>query len=189
MSRLENVIKEVENSRNGAWIYENGKISDNVICGDIIPFLNELRDYEINANDAFIEDFIKDAHNYYTYNYGCCIDKDISVWYKDNNPIMIGCVHLHGDARCGFGDYFVIKMDNYYDNCPLTQFLQLESVYQTVNIDMDNRYYADINIFSEEYEIYDSVKCETIDTDYTLEKSDVLDKLGIDPTANDEILN
>ena len=62
MSRLENIIKEVENSRKGtwsAWIYENGKMSDKVICGDIIPFLNELKDYEIDTNDAFIKDFIK----------------------------------------------------------------------------------------------------------------------------------
>lgn len=173
MSRLENVIKEVETSRNGAWIYENGKISDDIICGDIMPFLEELKDYEINANDAFIENFIKDAHNYYTYNYGCCLDKDISVWYKDNNPIMIGCVHLYGDARGGFSDYFVIKMDDYYDNCPLTQFLQLETVSQHIQI--NDRYCADINIFSETYDIYDYELDKTVGSNFIIEKKDALD--------------
>ena len=175
MSRLTNVIEAVKASRYGencAWIYDgNGNISKDVICGDIIPFLEELKEYEIEKPDEFIVDFIKDADNLYTYNYGCNIDKDISVWYKKNNPIMIACVHLHGDARCGFSDYFVIEMNDYYDNCPLTQFLQLDSVYQTVEI--NDRYYADINIFSEEYEIYDYEKGENVGTDYALEKIDL----------------
>ena len=193
MSRLTNVIEAVKASRlgeNRAWIYdENGNISNNVICGDVIPFLEELKEYEIEKSDEFIEDFIKDAENFYTYNYNCAIDKDISVWYKNGNPIMIVCVHLFGDARWGFSDYFVIEMNDYYDGTPLTQFLQLESVYQTVDIDINDRYYADINIFQEEYDIYDSVEGKIIDADYTLEKGDILDKLGIDPTANDEILD
>ena len=138
MSRLTNVIEAVKASRigeNRAWIYdENGNISDEVICGDVIPFLEELKEYEIEKSDEFIEDFIKDADNFYTYNYGCAIDKDISAWYKNDNPIMIVCVHLFGDARWGFSDYFVVEMNDYYDGTPLTQFLQLESVYQTVDI-------------------------------------------------------
>ena len=183
MSRLENVINEILASRKGknrAWIYnEDGNISDEVICGDVIPFLEELKEYEIEKSDDFIKDFIKDADNFYTYNYGCCIDKDISAWYKNGNPIMIVCVHLFGDARWGFSDYFVIEMNDYYDGTPLTQFLQLESVYQTV--DINDRYYADINIFQEEYDIYDSEKGETIGTDYAIEKKylDIFE-IGID---------
>jgi hypothetical protein len=193
MSRLTNVIEAVKVSRlgeNRAWIYdENGNISNDVICGDIIPYLEELKNYEIDATDEFISEFKKDADNYYSYNYSDCIDKDISIWYKKGSPIAIICVHLFGDARWGFSDDFVVEMDDYYDDCVLTQLFQLDSVYQIVNIDIDNRYYADINIFAEEYEIYDSIKGETIDTDYTIEKDDILNKLGIDPTANDEILN
>ena len=176
MSRLTNVIEAVKANRlgeNRAWIYdENGNISNDVICGDVIPFLEELKEYEIEKSDEFIEDFIKGANNFYTYNYGCAIDKDISAWYKNDNPIMIVCVHLFGDARWGFSDYFVIEMDDYYDGTPLTQFLQLESVYQTV--DINDRYYADINIFSESYEIYDAQENENVCTDYTIEKQEVL---------------
>lgn len=172
MSRLENVINDlVENrkSKNRAWIYnENGEISDDVICGDILPFLNELKAYEINISDSFIEDFKKDADNFYTYNYGCNIDKDISVWYKKGVPVLLCTIHLYGDARCGFSDWFAVKMDDYYDNDPMTQFLQFESVYQTV--DIDDRYCADINIFQEEYDVYDTTTGNVIGTDYSLEK-------------------
>ena len=69
MSRLTNVIEAVKASRvgeNRAWIYdENGNISDEVICGNVIPFLEELKEYEINANDEFISEFKKNAKNYY----------------------------------------------------------------------------------------------------------------------------
>ena len=176
MSRLTGVIEAVKASRigeNKAWIYdENGNISNDVICGDIIPYLEELKDYEIDATDEFISEFKKDADNYYSYNYGNCIDKDISIWYKKDNPVAIICVHLFGDARYGFSDDFVVEMNDYYDDCVLTQLLQLENVYQIV--DIDDRYFADINIFSESYEIYDSEKNESVCTDYTIEKKDVL---------------
>ena len=180
MSRLTNVIEAVKTSRigeNRAWIYdENGNMSNNVICGDVIPFLEELKEYEIEKSDEFIEDFIKDADNFYTYNYGCAIDKDISAWYKNDNPIMIVCVHLFGDARWGFSDYFVIEMDDYYDGTPLTQFLQLESVYQTV--DINDRYCADINIFREEYDVYDTEKCDVVCNTYGIEKKEVIAEIA-----------
>lgn len=180
---IRGTIDEIKKSRigeNRSWIYdENGNISDNVICGDIIPYLEELKEYEIGVTEEFLERFIKDENTkcFYTYNYGCCIDKDIAFWYKtDGSDIVVGCVHLQGDARTGFSDnWFALKMDDYWDNCPLTQLLQLNSVYQIV--DIDNRYYADIDIFSESYEIYDSEKGETVCTDYSLDKKDVLKKI------------
>ena len=88
---------------------------------------------------------------------------------------MIVCVHLFGDARWGFSDYFVIEMNDYYDGTPLTQFLQLESVYQT--IDINDRYYADVNIFQEEYDIYDSVEGDIVGTDFVIDKKEALENL------------
>ena len=179
MSRLTNVIEVVKASRlsqNYSYIYdENGNISDDVILGDILPYLEELKEYEINVSDKFISDFKRDADNYYSYNYSCCIDKDISIWYKENNPIAIICVHLYGDARWGFSDYFVVKMDDYYDNCILTQLFQLDSVYQTISI--NDRYSADINIFSEEYSIYDYEENKDIGWFYEIDKKDVLEEI------------
>ena len=179
MSRLTNVIKQVKDSRKGenkAWIYDdNGNISNDVICGDIIPYLEELSEYEIDVNDEFISEFKKDADNYYSYNYGTNVDKDISIWYKEGNPIAVICVHLYGDARWGFSDEFVVKMDNYYDNCILTQLLQMDNVYQMVSI--NNRYGADVNIFSEEYDVYDYKENKTIGTYWEIEKKDLFEKI------------
>ena len=179
MSRLTNVIEAVKVSRlgeNRAWIYdENGNISTDVICGDIIPYLEELKDYEIDATDEFISEFKKDADNYYSYNYGNCIDKDISIWYKKGNPIAIICVHLFGDARYGFSDDFVVEMDDYYDDCVLTQLLQMENVYQIV--DINDKYGADINIFSDEYSVYNYKENKDMGYFYETEKKDLLEEI------------
>lgn len=179
MSRLTNVIEEVKASRfseNRAWIYnEDGKISNDVICGDIIPYLEELKNYEIDATNEFISEFKKDADNYYSYNYGNCIDKDISIWYKKGNPIAIICVHLFGDARWGFSDDFVVEMNDYYDDCVLTQLLQLDSVYQIV--DINDKYSADINIFSEEYGVYNYEENKDVGYFYETEKKDLLEEI------------
>lgn len=179
MSRLTNVIEEIKASRigeNRAWIYdENGNISNDVICGDIIPYLEELKEYEINVTDEYISNFKKDANNYYSYNYGTNIDKDISIWYKENYSVAIICVHLYGDARCGFSDDFVVEMNDYYDDCVLTQLLQMESVYQIV--DINDKYSADINIFSEEYSVYNYVENKDVGYFYETEKKDLLEKI------------
>ena len=55
MSRLDNVIKDIENVNKGsyAWIYDaNGNIKDDVICGNVLDLLYELKDYEIETFDT-----------------------------------------------------------------------------------------------------------------------------------------
>ena len=179
MSRLTNVIEEVKASRigeNRAWLYdENGKISDDVICGDIISYLEELKEYEIDVTDEYISNFKKDANNFYSYNYSTNIDKDISIWYKENCSVAIICVHLYGDARCGFSDDFVVLMDS---DDTLYQLLQMDSVYQTISL--NDRYSADINIFSEEYEVYDYEENKTVGTYWYIEKNELFEEMGID---------
>lgn len=177
MSRLTNVIEAVKASRigeNRAWIYnENGNISNDVICGDIIPYLEELKEYEIDVTDEYISNFKKDANNFYSYNYSTKIDKDISIWYKENCSVAIICVHLYGDARYGFSDNFVVLMDS---DDTLYQLLQMDSVYQTVSI--NDRYSANINLFSEEYDVYDYEENETIGTYWYLEKDEFLKEIS-----------
>ena len=67
-------------------------------------------------------------------------------------------------------------MDDYYDDCVLTQLLQIENVYQTV--DINDRYGADINLFSEEYDVYDYKENKTIGTFWQIKKSELLEEIS-----------
>ena len=59
MTRLENVIEEVKTAHTGAyrpWIFdESGNIREDVLVGDVIPLLEELKEYEIDITDEEIE--------------------------------------------------------------------------------------------------------------------------------------
>ena len=82
MSRLTNVIEQVKENRQ-AWIYdEDGNIRDGIICGDVMEWLDELRDYEINVSDKFIEDFKRSlgTDNIYTYNINSCVTYIVFVF-------------------------------------------------------------------------------------------------------------
>ena len=58
MTNLENIIMDIKevNRTHDFWIRNSdGEIKDDVICGDIIPFLEELKAYEIDiCQDAVI---------------------------------------------------------------------------------------------------------------------------------------
>lgn len=62
-TRLETVIEQVKRRRGGdknSWIYDkNGEIKSSVIIGDVLPLLEEMKEYEINVSYEYIEDFLK----------------------------------------------------------------------------------------------------------------------------------
>ena len=61
MSNIDNIIVDIENVNQTCdfWIRdEHGNLKDDVICGEVIPFLEELKDYEIDMS----QDEIKDIH-------------------------------------------------------------------------------------------------------------------------------
>lgn len=177
MSRLDdaiNLVMESRKMRTHAWIYnKEGEISDDVICGDIIPFLNELKEYEINVSDAWMCKFLNGKHDivFNTYNNGACVSNDIVVYGRNCNDayIVAIAVHLFGDARCNYSDYFVCKFDSEYE------FFGLESTMQSVEI--NNRYVADVNIFDECYSVYDYENNTDVGEFYEIEKSELLKEL------------
>ena len=96
MTNLDNIIMDIKevNRTYDFWIRNsNGEIKDDIICGDIIPFLEELKEYEVEMSQVDIEDMINfwdsnfDVHrswhngnNYWrdnTYNCNANIDHDI----------------------------------------------------------------------------------------------------------------
>lgn len=184
MSRLENVIeetKQVQIGKNRAWIFnEDGTISDKVIVADTLAFIENLMPYEINVTDKWIIDFKKKAKNYYTYNYNTSASHDLSIWYQENLPIAVICLHLKGDACSGyFSDYFVIKMEeSFYDNIIITLIAWYESDNESVGI-TDNMS-ADVSLFSETYTVFDYDKQKDIGTYSAIEKTDLLKEIERD---------
>ncbi len=176
MSRLDNVIEQVKSVRQidksrRAWIFDdNGNIKDDVLCGDILPLLEELKDYEINVSDEWIEKFREDSEGDNTYNWGANICNDLNMNYKKNCGIILFMVHLYGDIRGGYSDYFAVKFDNFDDLFYLEAMTQIK--------DINDRYVADINLFREGYTVYDTETQDDIGEFYELEVSDLLKSIA-----------
>lgn len=177
MSRIDGVIelvKEARTGKNRPWIYdENGNIADGVICGDIIPFLDELKGYEISVSDGWITHFVQEVSTtgFNTYNFNACVSNDFVVWHYENDDVCIiaMAVHLFGDARCNYSDYFVCRFDS------LEEFFELESALQSIEI--NDRFVADVSIFDECYSVYDYVNGGEVGEFYETEKCDLMEEL------------
>lgn len=176
-TRLEKVIEQVKNSRRGeyrAWIYdEDGKIKDDVMTCEVLDILEELKDYEIDVTDEWIEDFINnlEVKGDNTYNWGANISNDLNMNYLENSDgvTMLIMVHLFGDIRGGYSDYFAVKFDDMYE------FYELESSTQIK--DVNESMVADLRAFSETYNVYDFEKQEDVGDFYCLELEDLLKEI------------
>lgn len=176
MSRLDDVIKQVKASRHGAWIYDsNGNIREDVLVGDVLPLLEDLKEVEMDVTDEWIDEFLNDPDTKgdNTYNWGANISSDLDFnTGKDENgdEVMVIMVHLRGDIRGNYSDYFAVKCsfkDMYYNFD--------DAVYQSKAI--NDRYTADINIFAEGYNVYDYETGEDLGEFYELEAEDALKEI------------
>ena len=178
MTRLENVIEQVKNARSGErrpWIFsDDGRIADNVMCCEALDVLEELKKYEISVSDEWIERFRNNpkVKGDNTYNWNGNISNDLNMNYMENSDgeeIMLIMVHLYGDIRSGYSDYFVVKFDSMYD------FYELDSAIQVKEV--NDHMVADLNIFSELYNVYDYNKEEDVGSFYCLELEDLLEEI------------
>lgn len=179
MSRIDNVIADIKNvDKNGyAWIFDaDGNIRDDVICGDVIPFLGELKEYEVKFDtdeheERAIEFIVEHATSRWnTYNWNTNISHNIDVAEFDFNGCYIYMaimVHRYGDVRGNYTDRFVVKFDDICD------FYELESRMQYKTI-MDGKYTCDIDIFSEGYNVWNNETQTDVGTFYEIEISDLL---------------
>ena len=179
MTRLENVIADIraiDSMENGAWIFENGKIRNDVFCGDVISLLEELKEYEINCTDDAIEKIInisnEQEHHWNTYNWNANISHNLDVAEVEINgyTYMAIMVHRYGDIRANYTDRFVVKFDSEYE------FYELESMIQSKEI--NDKYVADINLMSETYSVINYVNGDDVGWFYELEKSDLLNAIS-----------
>ena len=181
-TRLEKEIEQDKNTRTSAckpWIFnDDGTIKDNVITGEVLYLLEEMKEYEISVSDEYIADFLKiDWHkrrNGNTYNISANISNHID--YKaleiDDGCIFLIQIHLYGDIRCGYSDYFVLKMEDF------ESFFELENWIQSKII--NDRYSADIDLLSETYSVYDYEKQENVGDFYEREVEDLLNQINED---------
>lgn len=178
MTRLENVIetvKEYRTVKNHAWIFnDDGKISDGVICGEILDLLEELKEYEINVTDEWLNNFSNNINvsGNNTYNFGALISNDFNYEYIEGNDYCIIkiMIHLFGDIRGNYTEYFAVKFDS------IDEFYSLESINQTVSI--NDRYVADICLLSEGYNVYDIETGKDVGYYYEMEKEELLKELN-----------
>ena len=159
MTRLDKVIEQVKTVRHfgiGGWIFDsNGNIKEDIICGDILPLLEEMKNYEINVNDKYIEDFLNRYCNNETidgntYNCNACISEHINwnAFETNNNCFFLVKIHLYGDIRSGYSDCFVLKMEDYQEFWELENWLQ----FKTINA----QYSVDIYLNQECYDLIDN---------------------------------
>lgn len=184
MTRLESVIEQVKAARQGenkAWIFDdNGRIHDSVLCGEVLDLLEELKDYEKEVSDEWINKFIyaEDTKGYNTYNWGANISNDLNYHVRETEAefIMAIAVHLRGDIRAGYSDYFVVKFEDFYEWFNLESRIQHKLITDTL--------IADIDITSEGYEVYDYSTDNYVGTFYELEIEDLLKEIKEKQNAN-----
>ena len=177
MTRLDAVIKNIKevNKMGYAWIYDaDGNIKDNVICGNVLPLLYELKDYEIEATEECIDWVIANADKYWnTYNWSANIDHNIDVAELELNgyTYMAIMVHRYGDIRANYTDRFLVRFDNEYD------WFEFNSRMQSKEI-VDGRYCVDIDLMTETYYVWDNEECANVGEFYELEVEDLLNEIN-----------
>ena len=177
MTRLENVIEEVKAAHTGVyrpWIFdENGNIREDVLVGDVIPLLKELKEYEIDITDEEIEEFINDEETKgdNTYNWNANISDDLQIHSQeyDGEITMVIAVHLRGDVRVNYSDYFAVKMRGFYEFHELESMLQYKHITDTL--------VADINLISEGCSVYDYEHDVDLGEFYEIEIKDTLPEI------------
>ena len=179
MTRLNAIIEDIEavNKACGVWIYDaDGNIKDNVICGNVLPLLYELKDYEIETTEESIDWFVKNAdRRWNTYNWNANIDHDIDVaeMYLNGYTYMAIMVHRYDDMRANYTDRFLVRFDNEYD------WFEFESRIQCKTI-CYGRYCVYIDIMTECYNVWDNEKEVTVGEFYEIEVEDLLKEINKD---------
>ena len=176
MSRLDNVIADIENVNKGAyaWIYDaDGNIKDNVICGNVLDLLYELKNYEIETTEKSIDWIVVKANRRWnTYNWNANIDHHIDVAEMEINgyTYMAIMVHRYGDVRANYTDRFLVKFDDE------TEWFELESRMQYKTI-CDGKYCCDIDIMAECYNVWDWDNNTSLGEFYEIEVEDLLEAI------------
>lgn len=173
MTKLDAIIKDIKevNKTCDAWIYNsNGTIRDDVICGNVLDLLYELKDYEIETTQKSIDWIVANADRHWnTCNWNANIDHNIDVAEIAINgyTYMAIMVHRCGDIRGNYTNRFLVRFDDE------SEWFEVESRMQYKSI-CDGKYCIDIDIMSEGYNVYDWELDKSIGEFYEIEVTDLL---------------
>lgn len=177
MTKLDAIIEDIKevNKMGNAWIYDaDGNIKDDAICGSVLELLYELKDYEVEPTEKSIDWIVANAdRRWNTYNWNAKIDHNIDVAELefDGYTYMAIMVHRYGDVRVNYTDRFLVRFDNEYEWFELNSRAQ----YKTI---CDGRYYVDIDIMAECYNVWDNEKEVSVGEFYELEVEDLLNEIN-----------
>lgn len=144
---IDEVIEQLGDYTN-SWLFENGKLKDDVLAIDTRELLKAFKDIEVEDLDRFKNVDLNNPKNEgYTYNWGTPLSHDIA-WKTvevDDEEYTFVCVHIGMDARWGFTYWMVLEGD--FASMVETEFYP--------SVEIGEGLYADLRWYSEEYTIYD----------------------------------
>ena len=202
---IDEIIKDLTENCLGGWIYEDGKIKDDVLLVDTRDLLEAFKYFELPYDDAMelCENLIalhgEDAMSSSfwgftfggiatksdnTYNWGANISHDINFneFEYDDVKYTAIMIHRYGDVRNNYTYYAILK-------CDIDDLLNLE-FYPSKDITGTNLV-ADLEWYSDCYSVYNRETQEDFDGYYETEMSDLLFRLKEDGVIKDasEVLN
>lgn len=164
LTTISDVINQVRQKGTSAWIWDGDKIKDDVFVYNIFDLLDKLEEYEIELDEDTFIDILENydgADN--TYNWNANISNEVDFrWIKN-----VGClvqIHLSGDVRNNYSDWFAISS--------VDDMLYADDLYDVK--DINDRYSATINPFSESIDVVDDETGDWIGECYEIEKEDIL---------------
>lgn len=176
MTRLDGVIEDIKavDASNHSWLFEDGKLKDDVVVGDVLPLLEELKEYEVDTTDDAIEKLVTkhDMRRWNTYNWGANITHELDCVESEINGYLYMAIMVHrfGDVRCNYTERFLVRFDDEYEWFELENRVQIKEV--------ADRYIADIDIMSEGYNVYDHETGNDVGDFYDIEIKDLLKSIA-----------
>ena len=205
ITTIDEIIKDLTENCLGSWIYEDGKIKDDVLIVDTRDLLKEFKQFELSSDEAMElcenlialhgEDAMETMFSEFTfggiatesnntYNWSANISHDINYdeFEYDGEKYVAIMVHRGGDIRGNYTYYAILK-------CDFCGLLEVE-FYPSKDIEGTNLV-ADLKWYSECYDVYDLDTNETYDGYWQTEMSDLLLQLKEDGVIKDasEVLN
>lgn len=122
VNELIEIVKAHRQNTN-AWIFENGKLKDNIITCDILKFLEEYFDEAVDVGSEVFTNVQGMSYNFDSfkpfnnYNNGSNSSEVIEYHtFEDDWDFYVAIsVHIGMDVRCGYTNFVLFRFDSFAD--------------------------------------------------------------------------